>query len=227
MNEEIVKIRTKIVENSTDKEAAKDLLDSLTTVLEDEFKDKQLFAIDRANVKESRDLETHVIHATDRGYLLEYRGGMKVFVEDRLISPASILEMLMHQEASKMQLDTDEEREHFDAAMSAAETIFRLPMFIFSHAESMYAISTIALQYMLLLQELGQVPTEDQADDPEVEKFSRQLAETLDTMSSLLEKQAKEYEQEHKTEEISDGKEKSEDAGSDKNEAEHTLKEDQ
>lgn len=225
MNEEIVKIRTKIVDNSTDREVAKDLLDALTTVLEGEFKDKQLFAIDRADVKESRDLDTHVIHATDRGYLLEYRGGMKVFVEDRLISPASILEMMMHPEASKMQLDSDEEREHFDDAISAAETIFRLPMFIFSHTESMYAISTIALRYMLLLQELGQVPTEEQADDPKVERFTKLLAETLDSMSEILESQAKEYKQENKMEEISDGKEKSENAGSDENEAEPESKE--
>lgn len=200
MNDTIVDIRTKIVEQCSDKEKVKDLLDSLTEEVENDLMKKQIVSVDKDHIVTQKDFDTHVIYETDRGYLLSYKGGYDVVVDSRMSSAADALDFILHNDRLQAEADDKDHAEDLEVAASAMEVIFRLPMFIFSHADCTFSIASIATQYMLLLQDLGKVPTKDDDDDPKVQEFMRQLATTIDTLSEIMEEQGKEYERKAKEE---------------------------
>jgi hypothetical protein len=77
--------------------------------------------------------------------------------------------------------------------LSAAEQVFRLPMYVFSNTPTMLNIATIGLMYQNLLQKMGSVPTAE-TENPEYDKFLLQMSEMLDNFAAGLEKEGKEYE---------------------------------
>ena len=77
--------------------------------------------------------------------------------------------------------------------LSAAEMVFRLPMFVLSHEATTLNIATMGLMYMNLLQKMGEVPTEE-SDNPEYDKALVQMNKLMENFAAGLEKEGKEYE---------------------------------
>jgi hypothetical protein len=107
------------------------------------------------------------------------------------MSTASTLQQIMDGVPSDIK-DKDE-REGVELVLSAAEQVFRLPMYVFSNTPTMLNIATIGLMYQNLLQKTGSVPTAEN-ENPEYDKFLLQMSELLDNFAAGLEKEGKEYE---------------------------------
>jgi hypothetical protein len=107
------------------------------------------------------------------------------------MSTASTLQQIM--EGVPSDITDKEEREGVEMVLSAAEQVFRLPMYVFSNTPTMLNIATIGLMYQNLLQKMGSVPTEE-TENPEYDKFLLQMNEMLDNFAAGLEKKGLEYE---------------------------------
>lgn len=186
MTDGIIKIRERLVELSTDPIETRKLLDKLTEEEIDHANIKSPFHVGEKDILETKDLEFAKVHKTKNGYLLHYHGGYSILVDDKNITTASALQSLLDGVDSKM---SDEEKESIELANSAIETIFRLPMFVFSHPLSTYTIAEIGVRYMLLLQELGEVPT-DETENPTYDKFIVQMNELMENFAKGLETEA-------------------------------------
>lgn len=183
MTDGIIELRERLVELSTDPIETRELLDKLTEEEIDQANIKSPFHVGEKDILETKDLEFAKVHKTKNGYLLHYHGGYSILVDDKNITTASALQSLLDGVDSKM---SDEEKESIELANSAIETIFRLPMFIFSHPLSTYTIAEIGVRYMLLLQELGEVPT-DETENPAYDKFIVQMNELMENFAKGLE----------------------------------------
>lgn len=183
MTDGIIELRERLVELSTDPIETRELLDKLTEEEIDQANIKSPFHVGEKDILETKDLEFAKVHKTKNGYLLHYHGGYSILVDDKNITTASALQSLLDGVDSKM---SDEEKESIELANSAIETIFRLPMFIFSHPLSTYTIAEIGVRYMLLLQELGEVPT-DETENPAYDKFIVQMNEMMENFKKGLE----------------------------------------
>lgn len=191
MTEEIIKLREELVGLSSDPIKTRELLDKLT---EEEILQHDIecpFHIGKDDIEETKDLEVGKLHKTRNGYLLHYHGGFSVLVDEKLMSTASALQQIM--EGIPSDITDKEEREGVEIVLSAAEQVFRLPMYVFSNTPTMLNIATMGLMYQNLLQKMGGVPTAD-TENPEYDKFILQMNDLLDNFAAGLEKEGLEYE---------------------------------
>ena len=191
MNEEIIRIREELVGLSSDPIKTRELLDKLTEEEIFQHDIESPFHVGKNDIEETKDLEVGKLHKTRNGYLLHYHGGFSVLVDEKLMSPASTLQQIM--EGVPSDITDKDEREGVEMVLSAAEQVFRLPMYVFSNQPTMLNIATMGLMYQNLLQKMGSVPTEE-TENPEYDKFLLQMNELLDNFAAGLEKEGKEWE---------------------------------
>ena len=191
MTEEIIKIRERLVELSTDPIETRELLDKLTYEEIAQHDADCPIIVTKNDIQETKDKEFYKIHKTRNGYLLHYHGGYDILVDDKLLSTASALQQVM--DGVPSDITDKEEREGVELMLSAAEMVFRLPMFVLSHPVAMLNIATMGIMYMNLLQKMGEVPTEE-TENPEYDKAIVQMNELMENFAASLEKEGKEYE---------------------------------
>lgn len=191
MNEEIIKIRERLVELSTDPIETRELLDKLTYEEIAQHDAECPLIVTKNDITETKDGEFYKLHKTRNGYLLHYHGGYDVLVDDKLLSTASALQQIM--DGVPSDIPDKEERENVELMLSAAELIFRLPMFVLSHPVTTLNIATLGIMYMNLLQKIGEVPTEE-TENPELDKAFAMMNEFMENAMKGLEKEGKEYE---------------------------------
>ena len=192
MNDEIIRLREELVGLSSDPIKTRELLDKLEGEVLWENHLESPIHIGKKDIKDEKDFDFYkVSKAGDGRYLLHYKGGYTVLADERLLTTCSALELLMEDKSS----------EEEELAKSAVELIFRLPLFVFSHPETTYAIATIATKYLLYLQEKGEVPTEE-TENPEYDKFIQQMNELMENFAIGLEKEGLEYEKRNNLEKI-------------------------
>ena len=191
MNNEIIRLREELVGLSSDPTKTKELLDKLTEEEIFQHDIESPLHVGKNDIEETKDGEIYKLHKTRNGYLLHYHGGYTVLVDEKLMSTASALQQIM--EGVPSDITDNEEREGVELALSAAEQIFRLPMYVFSHPETMFNIASMGLMYQNMLQKIGSVPTSETKND-EYDKFLLQMNELLDNFAAGLEKEGKEYE---------------------------------
>lgn len=201
MTDEIIRIREELVGLSSDPIKTRELLDKLTEEEISQHDIESPFHVGKNDIEETKDLEVGKLHKTHNGYLLHYHGGFSVLVDEKLMSTASALQQIM--DGVPSDITDNEEREGVEMVLSAAEQVFRLPMYVFSNTPTMLNIATIGLMYQNVLQKMGEVPT-DETENPEYDKFLLQMNELLDNFATGLEKEGLEYE---KRNGITNGKE--------------------
>jgi hypothetical protein len=198
MTDEIIKIRERLVELSKDPIETRELLDKLTYEEIAQHDADCPLIVTKNDITETKDGEVYQLHKTRNGYLLHYYGGYSVFVDDKLISTASALQQIMDgvpaDASDVVNPETGmSEKNGIELMLSAAEMIFRLPMFVLSHEITTLNIATMGTMYINLLQKLGEVPTAE-TDNPEYDKALAQMSEFMDNFAAGLEKEGKEYE---------------------------------
>ena len=191
MNDEIIRLREELVGLSSDPIKTRELLDKLTEEEIFQHDIESPFHVGKNDIEETKDLEVGKLHKTRNGYLLHYHGGYTVLVDEKLMSTASTLQQIM--EGVPSDITDKEEREGVEMVLSAAEQVFRLPMYVFSNTPTMLNIATIGVMYQHLLQKMGNVPTAE-TENPEYDKFLLQMNEMLDNFAAGLEKEGLEYE---------------------------------
>lgn len=201
MNDEIIRIREELVGLSSDPIKTRELLDKLTEEEIFQHDIESPFHVGKNDIEETKDLEVGKLHKTKNGYLLHYHGGFSVLVDEKLMSTASTLQQIM--DGVPSDITDKDEREGVEMVLSAAEQVFRLPMYVFSNTPTMLNIATIGLMYQNLLQKMGSIPTAE-TENPEYDKFLLQMNELLDNFAAGLEKEGLEYE---KRNGINNGKE--------------------
>lgn len=183
MTEEIIKLREELVGLSSDQIKTRQLLDRLTEEEISQHDIESTVHIGKKDIEEEKDFEFYKVCKTRNGYLIHYKGGYTVVVDEKNVSACGALDLLM----------SDENDEETNLAKSAVEIIFRLPLFVFSHPSTTYNIATIATQYLVYLQKVGSIPTEE-TDNPEYDKFIQQMNELMENFAAGLEKEGLEYE---------------------------------
>lgn len=187
MTDEIIRLREELVGLSSDPIKTRELLDKLSEEEIFQHDIESPFHVGKNDIEETKDLEVGKLHKTKEGYLLHYHGGFSDLVDEKLMSTATALQQIM--EGVPSDITDNEEREGVEMVLSAAEQVFRLPMYVFS----MLNIATMGLMYQNLLQKMGGVPTAEN-ENPEYDKFLLQMNELLDNFAAGLEKEGKEYE---------------------------------
>lgn len=198
MNDEIIKIRERLVELSKDSIETRELLDKLTYEEIAQHDADCPLIVTKNDIQETKDGEFYKLHKTRNGYLLHYHGGYDVLVDEKLLSTASALQQIMDgvpaDASEEINPETGmSEKQGIEMMLSAAEMVFRLPMFVLSHEATTLNIATMGLMYMNLLQKMGEVPTEE-TDNPEYDKAIVQMGELMENFAAGLEKEGKEYE---------------------------------
>lgn len=214
MTDEIITIREELVGLSSDPIKTRELLDKLTEEEISQHDIESPFHVGKNDIEETKDLEVGKLHKTRNGYLLHYHGGFSVLVDEKLLSTATALQQIM--EGVPSDITDNEEREGVEMVLSAAEQVFRLPMYVFSNTPTMLNIATMGVMYQTLLQKIGSVPTAE-TENPEYDKYILQINEFLENAAIGLEKQGKEWErrngnnvkEEIKTESEGEGKRES------------------
>lgn len=191
MTDEIIKLRERLVELSTDPIETRELLDKLTYEEIAQHDADCPLIVTKNDIQETKDGEIYKLHKTRNGYMLHYHGGYDVLVDDKLLSTASALQQIM--DGVPSDITDKEEREGVELMLSAAELVFRLPMFVLSHPVTTINIATLGIMYMNLLQKMGEVPTEE-TENPEYDKAIVQMNELMENFAAGLEKEGKEYE---------------------------------
>ena len=191
MNERIIELREKLVELSSDPIETRKLLDQLAEAEIDQNNLESPFHVGKKDIVETKDLEVGKLHKTKNGYCLHYHGGFSVLVDEKLMSTAAALQEIM--DGVPSDITDKEEREGVEMMLSAAEQVFRLPMYVFSNQVVMLNLATMGLMYQNLLQKMGEVPTED-TENPEYDKFLLQMNEMMENFAKGLEKEGLEYE---------------------------------
>lgn len=191
MNDEIIKLRERLVALSTDPIETRELLDKLTYEEIAQHDADCPLIVTKNDIQETKDGEIYKLHKTRNGYLLHYQGGYDVLVDDKLLSTASALQQIM--DGVPSDITDKDKRDGVELILSAAELVFRLPMFVLSNLTTTINIATMGLMYMNLLQKMGEVPTEE-SDNPEYDKALVQMNELMENFAAGLEKEGKEYE---------------------------------
>lgn len=191
MNDAIIKIREELVGLSSDPIKTRELLDKLTEEEIFQHDIESPFHVGKNDIEETKDLEVGKLHKTKNGYLLHYHGGFSVLVDEKLMSTASALQQIM--DGVPSDITDKDEREGVELMLSAAEMVFRMPMFVLSHPVTTLNIATLGTMYMNLLQKIGEVPTEE-TENPELDKAIVQMNEFMEHAIKGLEKEGKEYE---------------------------------
>lgn len=191
MTDSIIQLREKLVELSKDPIETRKLLDQLTEEEIDNANILSPFHVGEKDIVETKDLEYAKVHKLKNGYLLHYHGGYSVLIDEKLISAGDAIQMLI--DGIPAGTVEPEEKEAIEMTMDAIETIFRLPMFVFSNEIVTFSIAEIATRYILLLQKMGEVPTAE-TENPEFDKFILQINDFMENFAAGLEKEGKEYE---------------------------------
>lgn len=191
MFENIIELREKLVGLSKDPVETRKLLDQLTEAEVDKVATESHFHVGKNDIEETKDFEFYKIHKCKTGYLLHYHGGYSVFVDNKLLTPASCLQQLM--DGVPEDVTEKEDRENWEMLLSATEMVFRMPMFVLSNLDVTLATATCGLRYLVYLQEKGEVPTPD-VENPEFDKAMMQINEFAENLAKGLEKEGKEYE---------------------------------
>lgn len=191
MTDEIIKLRERLVELSKDPIETRELLDKLTYEEIAQHDTECPLIVTKNDIQETKDGEFYKLHKTRNGYLLHYHGGYDVLVDEKLLSTASALQQIM--DGVPADITDKDERESVELMLSAAELVFRLPMFVLSHPITTLNLATIGTMYMNLLQTMGEVPTPE-TDNPEYDKAMIQMSEIVENLAAGLEKEGKEYE---------------------------------
>ena len=191
MTAEIIRLREELVGLSSDPIKTRELLDKLTEEEIFQHDIESPFHVGKNDIEETKDLEVGKLHKTKNGYLLHYHGGYSILVDEKLMSTASALQQIM--DGVPSDITDKEEREGVELMLSAAEMVFRLPMFVLSHPVTTLNIATLGTMYMNLLQKIGSVPTEE-TENPELDKAIVQMNEFMEHAIKGLEKEGKEYE---------------------------------
>lgn len=191
MTDSIIQLREKLVELSKDPIETRKLLDQLTEEEIDNANIRSPFHVGEKDILETKDLEYAKVHRLRNGYLLHYHGGYSVLIDEKLISAGDAIQMLI--DGIPAGPVEPEEKEAIEMTMDAIETIFRLPMFVFSNEIVTFSIAEIATRYILLLQKMGEVPTAE-TENPEFDKFILQINDFMENFAAGLEKEGKEYE---------------------------------
>lgn len=191
MTDEIIKLREQLVELSKDPIETRKLLDQLTEEEIEQANIESPFHVGKKDIVETKDIEVGKIHKTKNGYCLHYHGGYSILVDDKMIATASTLQQIM--DGVPEDVTDKDEKEGVEIMLSAAEQIFRIPMYIFSHPITMLNMATMGLMYQNYIQKMGEVPTEE-TDNPEYDKFILQMNDLMENCISGLEKAGKEYE---------------------------------
>lgn len=190
MNDEIVKLRERLVELSSNPIETRDLLDKLTEAEIEQHDSESPFYVRKEDIKQTKDYKFYSVSKTTLGYMLRYKGGYDVFVDDKITTAADAMALLMDGVPAGI---PEEEKESWELAISAVEMIMRAPMFVFSHPSTTFTMATVATKFLLYLQEKGEVPTPE-TENPEFDKFMEQMQELLDNFAVGLEKEGREYE---------------------------------
>lgn len=198
MKDKIIKIRERLVELSKDPIETRELLDKLTYEEIAQHDADCPLIVTKNDIEETKDGEVYKLHKTRNGYLLHYHGGYDVLVDEKLISAASALQQIMDgvptDASDVVNPETGmSEKDGIELMLSAAEMVFRLPMFVLSHEITTLNIATMGTMYINLLQKLGEVPTAE-TDNPEYDQAIIQMNEFMDNFAKGLEKEGKEYE---------------------------------
>lgn len=198
MSDEIIKIRERIVELSKDPIETRELLDKLTYEEIAQHDAECPIIVTKNEIEETKDGNVYKLHKTRNGYLLQYHGGYSVLVDDKLMSTASALQQIMDGVPADASNEVNQEtgmseKDGIELMLSAAEMIFRLPMYVLSHEITTLNIATMGTMYINLLQKLGEVPTAE-TDNPEYDKALAQMSEFMENFAAGLEKEGKEYE---------------------------------
>ena len=198
MTEEIIKLRERLVELSKDPIETRELLDKLTYEEIAQHDAECPIIVTKNDIAQTKDGNAYKLHKTRNGYLLQYYGGYSVLVDDKLMSTASALQQIMDgvpaDASDVVNPETGmSEKDGIEVMLSAAEMVFRLPMFVLSHEITTLNIATMGTMYINLLQKLGEVPTAE-TDNPEYDKALAQMSEFMDNFAAGLEKEGKEYE---------------------------------
>lgn len=198
MNDEIIRLREELVGLSSDPIKTRELLDKLTYEEIAQHDTECPLIVTKNDIQETKDGEIYKLHKTRNGYLLHYHGGYDVLVDDKLISTASALQQIMDGVPSDandvVNPETGmSEKDGIELMLSAAEMVFRLPMFVLSHEITTLNIATMGTMYINLLQKLGEVPTAE-TDNPEYDQAIIQMNEFMENFAKGLEKEGKEYE---------------------------------
>ena len=198
MTDEIIKIRERLVELSTDPIETRELLDKLTYEEIAQHDADCPLIVTKNDITETKDRDVYKLHKTRNGYLLQYYGGYSVLVDDKLISTASALQQIMDGVPADASDEVNQEtgmseKDGIELMLSAAEMVFRLPMFVLSHEITTLNIATMGTMYINMLQKFGEVPTAE-TDNPEYDKALTQMSEFMDNFAAGLEKEGKEYE---------------------------------
>ena len=191
MTDEIVKLREQLVELSKDPIETRKLLDRLTEAEIDQANIESPFHVGKKDIEATKDLEVGKLHKTRNGYCLHYHGGYSILVDEKMLSTASALQQIM--DGVPEDITDKDEKDGVEIMLSAAEQIFRLPIYVFSNPVVTLNLATMGLMYQNLLQQMGEVPTED-TENPEYDKFILQMNEMMSNFAAGLEKEGKEYE---------------------------------
>ena len=184
MTNEIIRLREELVGLSSDPIKTRELLDKLTKeeILQHDI--ESLYHVGKNDIDEEKDFDFFKVCKTRNGYLIHYKGGYTVYVDEKNYSTCSAIELLTSDKS---------EDEGEELAKSAIEMLFRLPLFVFSNAPVTFSIATIATRYLVYLQDKGEVPTED-TDNPEYDKALQMINEIVENITTGLEKEGKEWE---------------------------------
>lgn len=198
MTKKIIELREQLVQLSSDPIKTRELLDKLTEEEIDQSNIESPFHVGKKDVEEEFDGEIYKIYKTNKGYCIHYYGGYSVLVDGKLLSPANALQQIMDGVPDDASDEVNpvtgfSEKNGIELMLSAAEMMFRLPMFVFSNPATILNIAIIATQYMLYLQKTGEVPTEE-TDNPEYDKFILQMDELMENFAAGLKKEVLEYE---------------------------------
>lgn len=198
MTYEIIKIRERLVELSKDPIETRELLDKLTYEEIAQHDAECPIIVTKNEIEETKDEKVYKLHKTRNGYLLQYYGGYSVLVDDKLMSTASALRQIMvgvpADASNEVNQETGmSEKDGIELMLSAAEMIFRLPLFVFSHEITVLNIAAMGAMYINLYQRMGKVPTAE-TDNPEYDKAIIQMNELMENFAAGLEKEGKEYE---------------------------------
>lgn len=191
MTESIIRLREQLVELSKDPIETRKLLDQLTEEEIDNANAESHFHVGKKDIVSTKDGGAYMIHRLKDGYLLHYHGGYSILVEDQMVSAASTLQQMM--EGVPSDITNEEEKEGVELMLGAAEMVFRLPMFVFSHPLTTLNVATMGVMYMNLLQKMGEVPTEE-TQNPEFDKFLVQMNDMMENLAKGLEEEGREYE---------------------------------
>lgn len=191
MTDSIIQLREKLVGLSKDPIETRKLLDKLTEEEINQSSIKSPFHVGEKDIENEKDLGFAKVCKTNKGYLIQYKGGYSILINHRLLSPCMAIQSLM--DGVPIEVTDKDEREAIELSNSAIEMIFRLPMFVFSNGMVTFSIAEMATRYLMLLQEMGEVPTEE-TENPEYDKFIEQMNDFLENFATGLEKEGKEYE---------------------------------